>query len=124
MNHTQIAINSIGKNISSLQQISAFISKSRKYHYAVACLSCLAGTGLLLSNIVLGKEMNVIAGLSGAVIAYAFTIYSSIGARSCVQQIEQIKALEKEMDLGKSELKVLESRITKQKLSVRDATTV
>ena len=114
MNHTQFAISSMGRNISSLKKISAFITRSRQYHYVIACLSCLVGTGLLVSNLLLDQQLNLVAGLSGVVVAYAITIYSAFGARSCVQQIEKIEALEKEMEMGKRELQVLESRVAQK----------
>ena len=114
MNHTQFAINSIGKNINSLMKISSFISRSKSYHYVIACVSCIAGSALLASGMLLGKDINLVTSLGGAIIAYAFTIYSAFGARACEKQLNQIEVLEKEMEVGRRELQTLASKVSRK----------
>ncbi|MRI31927.1 hypothetical protein EOPP23_02805 [Endozoicomonas sp. OPT23] len=121
MNHTQFAINSIGKNINSLMKISSFIGRSKNYHYVIACVSCSVGSALLASGIVLGANVNLVASLGGAIIAYAFTIYSAFGARACENQLSQIQVLEKEMEVGRRELQILASKVSRNSMSKKPA---
>ena len=112
MNHTQYAINSIGQNIKSLETISAFIARSKNYQYLTACISCLAGTGWFMTSQFFAQDINAMAGLSGTIVAYGFTIYSAFSARACEQQVNQIKQLEKDMKMGKRELKLLAEKVS------------